>query len=429
MPYRLVTLLIIAVLLGACRQDVGFAPAEGQEAASVLPPVEITEPNPPIVKILQAPKDSKLDESNPVLFEVLRGDFDIATVTCSIGGKLVDCDAEKGWMDANMSTSGRQELEIVATDVEGLSGQARENWLVSDRFRRFRDRLRVQDRLKKTDILFVIDNSGSMYAEQLRISERFSDFIDKIENLDWHIAITTTDPRSHVSWGDGKIDPFSNGDYFLTPKLGAEKAQELFSKHVRRTESGWDTEMGILATYRSIERAGRSDSQVDKKLARFFRRDAALAVVVVSDEDESESGFKNDGDNLISLVEQKWGRNKTFQFNSIIVHTQQCLWGEGAQMGVEYERLSRKTNGIIGDVCARNYSDILKSLGEGVSNLEKVHNLKCDPQDIDNDGQIDLVISSRDGSAIPGYTIDERRIEFDQALNPDQYEFRYYCLN
>src|SRR5688500_11794018 len=45
------------------------------------------------------------------------------------------------------------------------------------------------------DILFVIDNSGSMYDDQVRLAQSFDTFINWIvgESVDFHIAITTTD--------------------------------------------------------------------------------------------------------------------------------------------------------------------------------------------------------------------------------------------
>lgn len=280
----------------------------------------------------------------------------------------------------------------------------------------------------RTDILFVIDNSSSMLNEQKKISDRFNKFIEQIEGLDWNIAISTTDSRASKAWGDGKIVPFENGKYYLTSNLNKVVAQQLFGKNVRRSESGSDTEMGILATYRTIERSMNPQNTVDREITQFFRDDAALAVVVVSDEDESGNGNKNKGKNLIKLVEQKWGKKKVFQYNSIIAHTMECLSGEGASMGKEYKRLSELTNGIIGDICANNYSQMLSDLGKGVADLVKVHALKCHPKDINDDGKVDIMITAKNGSDIPGFSINKNKLEFDIALNPDDYEIQYFCL-
>lgn len=96
-------------------------------------------------------------------------------------------------------------------------------------------------------------------------------------------------------------------------------------------------------------------------------------------------------------------------------------------MGVKYEELSRKTNGLVGDVCARNYSQILSDLGKGVAKLKRVHKLSCVPQDIDGDQQVDLSIRPLQGQSLPGYTLDQHTITFDQALAAGDYSFEYYC--
>ena len=48
----------------------------------------------------------------------------------------------------------------------------------------------------KADILFVVDNSGSMYEDQVELATRFPKFLEAINNLDYNIAITTTDVSS-----------------------------------------------------------------------------------------------------------------------------------------------------------------------------------------------------------------------------------------
>ncbi len=48
----------------------------------------------------------------------------------------------------------------------------------------------------EVDILFVVDNSGSMSEEQQGIGNKISGFLSRINNLDWQIAVTTTDDRA-----------------------------------------------------------------------------------------------------------------------------------------------------------------------------------------------------------------------------------------
>ncbi len=419
-------ILLPAITIG-CKQQVDFGAAESTQLNDDN---NGSSAGGPIVNIMQAPSNHKLNKSTQAVFEVIAGDNPIETVKCYVDSIVFPCDWVSGIVELYEMPLGIHWFEVVATDVEGLVGHAKEDWSIYNNFKKYEDALRVDASSAMTDILFVIDNSSSMRYEQTQISKRFNNFIDQVDDINWQIGITTTDNRQspQYHWADGRLDPFANGDFFLTSDLGKQKAQELFSKHVRRKESGSDTERGILSTYRSIERAVAGRSQVDREIAKFFRPEAALAVVVVSDEDESGVGGKSDGDNLLELVKNEFGSKKIFQFNSIIVHTTECLYDTGHTMGRKYEALSRKTNGLVGNVCAKNYSQILTDLGKGVAELKRVHKLKCPPQDIDDDNKIDLLITGKKGGKVPGYTIDQETITFDKALKVGDYEFEYYCL-
>lgn len=432
MKYSLVSIvLMFAMALTGCKEEVNFSAVEddfGGAGVTPVDPVQPPEGQPPRVKIVRSPQDHKYDDETDVVFEVSKGDNDLDVVECFVDDVEINCDWEKGQVRLYDLPMGEHEFKVQAVDVKGLKDQADETWMILDKWVRKHERLKVDQQQAMTDILFVIDNSSSMHSEQKKISQRFDKFIEQVRGLDWHIGITTTDPRANEAWSDGRLHAFPNGDYFLTPDLGEEKAQNQFAKHVRRRESGWDTEEGIRATYRAIERSLKGRTHIDGILREFFRKDAALAVVVVSDENEAKNGTLNKGSNLIKLIRQNWGRKKVFQFNSIIVHTQKCLNGAGASWGYAYEDLSQKTNGVVGDICANNYSKILKDIGKGVADLQKVHKLKCVPQDRTGDGKVEMTISSKDGSPIPGYTIDGDTITFDRFLSADSYKFSYYCL-
>ncbi len=64
---------------------------------------------------------------------------------------------------------------------------------------------------KDVDILFVIDNSGSMGEEQLNLSENFGSFVNVLEEeeveANYRIGITTTDNSNYWCKGAGISDP------------------------------------------------------------------------------------------------------------------------------------------------------------------------------------------------------------------------------
>lgn len=418
---------VLSLSLLACKPDVGFST---MDQVSYVEPENPQSKNGPQVKIVKGPSDQMIDEENEVVFEVTPGSSEIAQVVCSIDQIELPCDWMKGVLKIFPMPMGEHWFQVEVEDVEGLKAFARDPWKVYNRYSRIRENFVINQHQKKTDILFVIDNSSSMRDEQTKISQRFEHFVDKIQDLDWHIAITTTDPRDDEKGSDGQIDPFNNQYLFLKSSMDQKKAQELFAKHVKRTESGWDTEMGINATYRAIERTLNPRTESDKKQAQFFREESALAVVVVSDEDESGAGVKSQGRELIKLIQTKWGNQKRFQFSSIVAYTSACLNGGGGHTrGKKYEELTAQTQGILGDICAQNYSDLLRNLGQGVANLQKVVKLQCVPQDLDGDGKVDLQVLPKSGQKIPGYVIVNDQLEFDQPLKNGSYQLHYFCFD
>lgn len=425
---KLFIIFLITMAAVGCAQDASFSPLADSplEAGSSD---SSSDPNAPVVKITKAPVDNLINEQNEVSFEVIQRTNPIKDVSCLINKTKVSCDWVKGALKIAPLALGLHWFEVIAEDINGLKSSAKAKWNVRNIFRPFRDALQIRGEQNAVDILFVIDNSSSMREEQQKIAQRFDRFIEQLTNINWRIAITTTDNYYTNNWNNGGLDDFGQNQLFLTSAMNPQEAQNLFSRKVRRTESGWDTETGIYSVYRSIERTINPKKDFDKEIAKFYRNDSALAVVIVSDEDESGSGFKNDGDGLLQLVKTKWNDQKKFQFNSIIVNTSACLNGEGATMGIKYEELSKKTNGIVGDICADNYSTILKDIGQGVSSLQKTYNLKCIPQDIDKDGKLDVKVSVNSNIKIPGFKIIGQQITFDYALPVGDYNFEYYCLD
>lgn len=158
-------------------------------------------------------------------------------------------------------------------------------------------------RVGQVDILFVNDNSGSMYTEQQKIANQFPSFLDTIRSLDYRIAMITTDvsaspdnrPGPHNGNGalwDGKFIRFPGNQMFLeNPTFDSSVHNQnvtSFQNTIQRPESlacdqgqgnycPSGDERGIYALNMALDRSENSS---------FFRTGGHLAVVIVSDEDE-----------------------------------------------------------------------------------------------------------------------------------------------
>ena len=134
----------------------------------------------------------------------------------------------------------------------------------------------IRSRLDKVNILFVIDNSSSMNKEQESIANQFDDFLDTLDDWDYHIAIITTDPDNL-----GNFISFPNGELFLSnPKKRRsvhKKNIRYFQRTVRRPVGAYPEE-GIASLNRALEKRSQRD---------FFRPHSLFLVIIVSDDDEA----------------------------------------------------------------------------------------------------------------------------------------------
>ena len=277
--------------------------------------------------------------------------------------------------------------------------------------------------LGEIDIIFVVDNSSSMHKEQKSIGKQMSNFLNKISHLDYRIAVTTTDisssprnPRHGQSYQDGNFISIGGRSYLENKNRGYKASNQdvqSFISAIERPESlacakrsgggarsddlnfyfehGYDHHQVEDRTSPTIcpshdERAIYAlNLAVDKySQNNFFRRDAHLMMVIISDEDERSSDLYirqqlNEGissyvfeekdypETLVETVYNRLGALKNFSVHSIIIPpgNSSCLnhQNKDAHQGVgtgrgyygyEYARLSKASSSL------RKYGNLLK---------------------------------------------------------------------
>jgi len=294
----------------------------------------------------------------------------------------------------------------------------------------------------KVDLLIVIDNSGSMATEQKNMADRFSYLLEQLQGLDWQVGIITTDVSSDKNLKDGRIIEMVDGArkaYIINSKMSLVESKSLFAKAIQRPEEGSGNEQGIKATYRAIERAlDPAVNNVNKPNRDLIRAGAALAVLVVSDANETPGGdieARNDGDELFKYVTDSWAGKKKFVFNAIVVKSGDsvCKGKNGNEAyGVAYEALATKTGGIIGDVCATDYGKQLKVIGEKLVNQVRSIQLDCAPVDSNGDGVLDIVVRQTSvtmltPAMVDGYAVTGAQLLFANYLSEGVYVADYVC--
>lgn len=293
------------------------------------------------------------------------------------------------------------------------------------------------------DVLFVVDNSPSMTEEQVGIGSKIGGFMDKIKDLNWQIAVTTTDPNGNTiaadgsirSWGDGQFRPFdsdSGSQYILkSSEVSLSSAQSKLANAIKVGIKGTGLERGINAAYRAVQRSSVASYYQNG----FFRNGASLAVIAISDEDECSTGpasgcpdkSSSVPQNFVNQVQSRLGASKVFSFHSI-VHDSSCT--SDGRNGTTYKQLSQLTGGQTGSICASDYTSILQLIGGSVADLVKSVTLSCEPQDLNNDGQVDLVIKNSQGTVLQnGFQVSGTTVTFNNALTAGNYNLEFYCAD
>src|SRR5690606_15064850 len=145
-----------------------------------------------------------------------------------------------------------------------------------------------QIKASSIDILFVIDNSGSMQPHQEALADNFARFMELIDpdpsrrgepgEVDYRLAVATTDAENEAGVLHGN-------PAVLQPDPGSLDA---FKKNVVVGTSGAAREEGLRAAELALEAASKLKDGQGRKA--FVRDGAFLYAIFVSDEDDKSFG-------------------------------------------------------------------------------------------------------------------------------------------
>ena len=133
------------------------------------------------------------------------------------------------------------------------------------------------------DIIWIVDNSGSMEDEQNDIADNFENFIDSFvtSNTDYRMGISSTDTSGPggVYKHDGE---FLGRVPVLSSEMSAYDVKRNFMRNMQLGIGGSGRERGLTAATRALR---KNDNQESNNYG-FLRENAFLAVIIVSDEND-----------------------------------------------------------------------------------------------------------------------------------------------
>jgi len=294
------------------------------------------------------------------------------------------------------------------------------------------------------DILFVVDNSGSMDAEQNQLANRISGFMNIIQDLNWQVAMTTTDPSKNTNdsnfkprnWGDGGFRPFDSddGQHFILKnrQQSNDEAQRLLARAIHVGINGGIEERGIRSVYRAIEQRHLSSSHRE-----FFRPGASLEVVLISDEDECsnyvcthQDAYRSSPLNLIELVNREFGSEKKFSFHSIMWIPNDKSCKSAQNVGNTYHAMSQLSDGVVGSICSKNYSSILSDIGHKVLEQVTSIDIDCAPEDVKKPGakpRVLITLANGDILLPHQFKLKGRKLTLQKPLPEGKHTVSYLC--
>ena len=205
--------------------------------------------------------------------------------------------------------------------------------------------IREAVRETKVDILWVIDNSGSMSTFQTAVINNTGVFMQEFvkDNLQWSMGLISTDVLDPPFIG---FTPTTLLNY-LTPN-----GIVLFQSAVRRLGVGGS---GYEETFDPIEKHLNA-------YPSFIRKDAYLAIISVTDADEQSN--MNSQEFLQYIATKKGVPNRTIFYGALGATDLGCRDGEGWNYAFsKYETVVQATGGKVFPICTPTFGKDLAALG------------------------------------------------------------------
>ncbi|MBX2993579.1 MAG: hypothetical protein KF681_02115 [Bdellovibrionaceae bacterium] len=249
---------------------------------------------------------------------------------------------------------------------------------------------------QKIDILWVIDNSGSMATSQSQLANNMNRFISRFQSLkyDFNMAVTTSDAVFGQFWGDdstrllrdGIPGETSSGVRIInkdTPNMS-----NVFITNVMQGIDGNGDERAF-SSFQSVLTYGPN--------AGFRRAGAFLAIIILSDEDDFSAttdaylGNNYNDSRLIPVANYKTFLDGlvgvgNHSVNTISILDEACRVQladsfAGRIVGRRYNQLADLTGGVKTSLCG-NFGDNLQLISDTIINqkLEVSFKLTREPQ-------------------------------------------------
>lgn len=236
------------------------------------------------------------------------------------------------------------------------------------------------------DVLWVIDNSGSMSGTVDDLAAHMPTFFNNFTSLglDWQMGVTTTDMDDPTDQGRlqgvGVINsstPDPQGAFTTASYVGS---------------GGSATERGTDAAYASLESPGHAVGD------GLVRSSGTLAIILISDESDSSDGISESS--FISWLDAYKGDPDLTSFSAMagpesgMMPCNDMASGISAEPAPRYARITHATDGFYTELCDMDFNEVLTYLSYTAAGMLTRYQLTQTPSNI---AQITVTVN--------GYTV------------------------
>ena len=247
-------------------------------------------------------------------------------------------------------------------------------------------------RCDAVDVLFVVDNSGSMADEQANLIASVPGFIDGITarlgvHTDYHVGVVSTDEATFNADGcqelgalvtrtEGDLSsaadcgPYIDGTTYMTPRDDLEAA---FACAAQLGIDGNGIERPMDALMAALE----TPAELEGCNAGFLRDDALLVVVLITDEEDDGESVGGPVSWYEQVLAAKGGDEERVVVLSLVGHPKpnDCIptqWTgmQGAEIAT---RILQFTSifpyGYVGDICSPDYQPFFSQAIEHIDTV------------------------------------------------------------
>ncbi|GAB4012967.1 MAG: hypothetical protein Fur0010_09350 [Bdellovibrio sp.] len=227
---------------------------------------------------------------------------------------------------------------------------------------------------KDIDILFVIDNSGSMYSIQQNVIKNAKIFMEQFAKqpyINWKIGLISTD-KSEAPYL-GFDTPFDWGLIDSRDPTSFDRTVQIFQEAVNKLGTNGDSSEYVFYNVKRVMDLydGRSPSR-----PRFLRNNAHFVVVMISDEkeqSEEDFGAGFDAPQFFSTMSSYIASNKVLRFYGALNRKdlQSCTNPGDSETykGSQYERIVDLSGGFTISACISDFGSELAKIGKDIASL------------------------------------------------------------